>query len=129
MKKRVLSVIVPCFNEEKTIAKVVQDFKNALPTATIYVYDNNSTDNTVKLLKKRGVKVKKKLHNIGEHTTISKVKMIRKNIRVNNEFYVAPVYNEMIEDGKKIVFKDVGEKMHGLGTPEDLERFLCKYTK
>ena len=50
--------------------------------------------------------------------------MIKKNIRVNNEFYVAPVYNEMIEDGKKIVFKDVGEKMHGLGTPEDLERFL-----
>ena len=50
--------------------------------------------------------------------------MIRKNIRVNNEFYVAPVYNEMIEDGKKIVFKDVGEKMHGLGTPEDLKRFL-----
>lgn len=50
--------------------------------------------------------------------------MIRKNIRVNNEFYVAPVYNEMIEDGKKIVFKDVGEKMHGLGTPEDLEKFM-----
>ncbi len=50
--------------------------------------------------------------------------MIKKNIRVNNEFYVAPIYNEMIEDGKKIVFKDVGEKMHGLGTPEDLEMFL-----
>lgn len=50
--------------------------------------------------------------------------MIRKNIRVNNEFYVAPVYNEMIEDRKKIVFKDVGEKMHGLGTPEDLEKFM-----
>lgn len=55
--------------------------------------------------------------------------MIRKNIRVNNEFYVAPVYNEMIEDGKKIVFKDVGEKMHGLGTPEDLECFLQKIKK
>ena len=52
--------------------------------------------------------------------------MIKKDIRVNNEFYVAPVYNEMIDDGKKIVFKDVGEKMHGLGTPEDLERFLNK---
>ena len=50
--------------------------------------------------------------------------MIRKNIRVNSDFYVAPVYTEMIVDGKKIVFKDVGEKMHGLGTPEDLERFL-----
>lgn len=53
--------------------------------------------------------------------------MINKNIRVNNEFYVAPVYNEMIEDGKKLVYYNIGpddEKMHGLGTPEDLERFL-----
>lgn len=50
--------------------------------------------------------------------------MIEKNIRVNNEFYVAPVYNEMIADGKKIVFHNVGEKMHGLGTPEDLGEFL-----
>lgn len=33
----------------------------------------------------------------------------------------------MIDDGKKIVFKDVGEKMHGLGTPEDLEEFLQKF--
>lgn len=50
--------------------------------------------------------------------------MIEKNIRVNNEFYVAPVYNEMIDDGKKIVFCDVGEKMYGLGVPEDLNAFL-----
>lgn len=50
--------------------------------------------------------------------------MIEKNIRVNNEFYVAPVYNEMIEAGMKLVYKDVGAKMHGLGTPEDLEAFM-----
>lgn len=50
--------------------------------------------------------------------------MIDKNIRVNNEFYVAPVYNEMIEAGLRISYCDVGEKMYGLGTPEDLERFL-----
>lgn len=50
--------------------------------------------------------------------------MIEKNIRVNNEFYVAPVYNEMIEDGMKIVFNNVGAKMFGLGIPEDLEAFL-----
>lgn len=50
--------------------------------------------------------------------------MIEKDIRVNNEFYVAPVYNEMIGAGKKIAYCDVGEKMHGLGTPEDLEKFL-----
>jgi len=50
--------------------------------------------------------------------------MIEKNIRVNNEFYVAPVYNEMVEAGKKIVFYNVGSSMYGLGTPEDLNKFL-----
>ena len=50
--------------------------------------------------------------------------MIKKNIRVNNEFYVAPVYNEMIENGKKIGFCDVGKQMHGLGIPEDLNEFM-----
>lgn len=50
--------------------------------------------------------------------------MINRNIRVNNEFYVAPVYNEMIEAGFKIVFYDIGNNMYGLGTPEDLESFL-----
>ncbi|MBR2990716.1 MAG: glycosyltransferase family 2 protein [Solobacterium sp.] len=49
--------------------------------------------------------------------------MIRKDIRVNGEFYTAPVYNEMIDDGKKIVWYDIGEKMHGLGIPADLEIF------
>lgn len=50
--------------------------------------------------------------------------MIAKDVRVNGEFYVAPVYNEMIEAGMKLIYKDVGAKMHGLGTPEDLEKFL-----
>lgn len=49
--------------------------------------------------------------------------MIEKNIRVNNEFYVAPVYNEMIEAGKKIVYYNVGASMYGLGIPSDLEYF------
>lgn len=50
--------------------------------------------------------------------------MIEKNIKVNNEFYVAPVYNEMIEAGKKIVFCNVGANMYGLGVPEDLNYFM-----
>lgn len=50
--------------------------------------------------------------------------MIKKNVRINNEFYVAPVYNEMIKAGKKIVYFDVGSKMYGLGTPEDLNYFM-----
>jgi dTDP-glucose pyrophosphorylase len=52
--------------------------------------------------------------------------MIDKNIRVNDEFYVAPVYNEMIEAGKKITFHNIGADkcgMYGLGVPEDLEYF------
>ena len=42
MKK--IAVLIPCFNEAKTIKKVVTDFKKVLPHADIYVYDNNSTD-------------------------------------------------------------------------------------
>jgi beta-phosphoglucomutase-like phosphatase (HAD superfamily)/dTDP-glucose pyrophosphorylase len=49
--------------------------------------------------------------------------MIKKNIRVNNEFYVAPVFNEAIADGKKIRVKEI-RKMWGIGTPEDLNYFL-----
>jgi hypothetical protein len=49
--------------------------------------------------------------------------MINKNLRVNNEFYVAPVFNEAIEDGKRIRIKDAA-RMWGIGTPEDLNYFL-----
>ena len=52
--------------------------------------------------------------------------MINKNIRVNNEFYVCPVFNEAIEDGKAIRTFDVKE-MWGLGTPEDLNYYLENY--
>jgi HAD superfamily hydrolase (TIGR01509 family) len=51
--------------------------------------------------------------------------MINKNIRVNNEFYICPVYNEAIKDNKRILPIFVN-KMHGLGTPEDLKKFIDK---
>jgi beta-phosphoglucomutase-like phosphatase (HAD superfamily)/dTDP-glucose pyrophosphorylase len=54
--------------------------------------------------------------------------MIEKNIRTNDEFYVCPVFNEAIQDGKKIRLKGI-EKMWGLGTPEDLNYFLENYQK
>lgn len=51
--------------------------------------------------------------------------MIEKDIRFNNDFYVCPVFNEMILDGKKIINWEIKQsKMHGLGTPEDLSRYL-----
>lgn len=52
--------------------------------------------------------------------------MIEKNIRTNNEFYVCPVFNEAIQDGKKIRVKSI-EKMWGIGTPEDLNYFIEQY--
>lgn len=54
--------------------------------------------------------------------------MIHDNERVNNEFYVAPVYNRMIQDNKKIVYYNIGSEdngMYGLGIPEDLDKFLA----
>ena len=54
--------------------------------------------------------------------------MIEKDIRVNNEYYVCPVFNEAIGDGKKIRIKEIGkEGMWGIGTPEDLNYFLENY--
>ena len=53
--------------------------------------------------------------------------MISKNLRVNNEFYVAPTYNEMIAKREKIVVHNIGKEgdgMYGLGTPSDLDFFL-----
>ena len=52
-----IAVLIPCYNESKTVAKVVKDYKKALPEATIYVYDNNSTDHTDEIARKAGAKV------------------------------------------------------------------------
>lgn len=52
-----IAVLVPCYNEEVAIGRVVDNFRNALPTATVYVYDNNSKDNTVGEAIKAGAQV------------------------------------------------------------------------
>jgi glycosyltransferase involved in cell wall biosynthesis len=51
--------LVPCYNEEITIEKVVADFRAALPEATVYVYDNNSRDSTIEVARKAGAVVRK----------------------------------------------------------------------
>lgn len=53
-----IAVLIPCYNESKTIEKVVTDWKNALPEAVIYVYDNNSSDNTAQIAKSAGAVVR-----------------------------------------------------------------------
>jgi len=54
-----IAVLLPCYNEELTIKKVINDFKKELPEATIYVYDNNSRDKTYDIAKENGAIVKK----------------------------------------------------------------------
>ena len=53
-----IAVLIPCYNESKTIEKVVKDYKQALPDADIYVYDNNSSDGTDEIAKKAGAIVR-----------------------------------------------------------------------
>ncbi|MDG5495206.1 glycosyltransferase family 2 protein [Niveispirillum sp. BGYR6] len=54
-----IAVLVPCYNEEASIAAVIRDFKAALPTATIYVYDNNSKDRTSEIARAAGAVVRR----------------------------------------------------------------------
>ena len=53
-----IAVLIPCYNESKTIGKVVKDFHEALPEAVIYVYDNNSTDHTDEIAREAGAVVR-----------------------------------------------------------------------
>lgn len=53
-----IAVLIPCYNEERTIAKVVTDAREALPEAVVYVYDNNSTDRTVELARDAGAVIR-----------------------------------------------------------------------
>lgn len=58
MKNQRIAVLIPCYNESQTIAKVICDFKEVLPGATIYVYDNNSSDGTDKIARENGAVVR-----------------------------------------------------------------------
>ena len=57
-KRERIAVLIPCYNESKTIEKVVRDYKKALPRADIYVYDNNSSDGTDEIARKAGAIVR-----------------------------------------------------------------------
>lgn len=54
-----VAVLIPCYNEALTIAKVVEDFRRELPGATVYVYDNNSTDGTADIAREYGAVVRR----------------------------------------------------------------------
>ena len=57
-----IAVLIPCYNEEAAVAKVIEDFRSALPVATIFVFDNNSTDNTRSVARAVGAEVFQEKH-------------------------------------------------------------------
>ncbi len=58
MKKGKIVVLIPCYNEAKTIRKVIKDFKRELPETDIYVFDNNSNDGTDRIAQRAGAIVR-----------------------------------------------------------------------
>lgn len=58
MREKTIAVLIPCYNESQTIAKVVADYKKVLPEAIIYVYDNNSSDGTDEIARNAGAQVR-----------------------------------------------------------------------
>lgn len=69
-----IAVLIPCYNESRTIAKVVKDYREALPEATVYVYDNNSTDDTAAIAKDAGAVVRHE-YNQGKGNVIRRMFM------------------------------------------------------
>src|SRR4029077_15903328 len=95
-----VAVLVPCYNEARAIAKVVADFRAALPDATIYVYDNNSTDGTVEAAQQAGAVVRRESHQGKGHVVRRMFNDIEADIYVlvdGDATYDAPSAPAMIE--------------------------------
>jgi glycosyltransferase involved in cell wall biosynthesis len=95
-----VAILVPCYNEERAIAKVVADFRTALPGASIYVYDNNSTDGTVAAAKAAGAVVRRETHQGKGHVVRRMFNDIEADIYVlvdGDATYDAPSAQAMID--------------------------------
>ena len=93
-----VAVLIPCFNEEETIKKVVLDWRKEIPDAVVYVYDNNSSDNTANEARLAGAIVRKSLQQ-------GKGNVIRKMFReINAECYI-------MVDGDDTYPADVGQQL------------------
>jgi glycosyltransferase involved in cell wall biosynthesis len=95
-----IAVLVPCYNEEKAITKVVADFRAALPHAPIYVYDNNSQDRTVEMAREAGAVVRRELHQGKGHVVRRMFTDVEADIYVlvdGDATYDAPSVRTMID--------------------------------
>lgn len=77
-----IAVLIPCYQEEKTIGKVVADFRRALPRAAIYVYDNNCTDATAEVARRAGAIVRREKRQGKGHVVASMFEQVDADILV-----------------------------------------------
>lgn len=130
-KDKKVAILIPCYNENKTISKVVKDFKKVLPRAKVYVYDNNSTDGSGRLAKKAGAEVRTELRQGKGNVVRSMFREIEADCYVlvdGDDTYPAEAAKEMcrlvLEGGGDMVvgdrlssnyFKENQRRFHGFG--------------
>ena len=90
-----IAVLIPCYNESQTIKKVVEDWKKELPEATIYVYDNNSSDNTAAIAREAGAVVRYEYQQ-GKGNVIS-------------SFFIKPILKFLVNAFTRLLFKGIRE--------------------
>lgn len=108
-----IAILIPCYNEELTIAKVIRDFKAQLPLAKIYVYDNNSSDQTASIAKSEGAIVRKESRQGKGNVVRSMFRDIQADVYIlvdGDDTYpaeeVQPMINMIVEQGYDMVVGD-----------------------
>jgi glycosyltransferase involved in cell wall biosynthesis len=95
-----VAVLVPCYNEEKAITQVIEGFRAALPEATIYVYDNNSTDRTIEVARTAGAVVRREMQQGKGHVVRRMFADVEADVYVlvdGDATYDAPSVRMMVE--------------------------------
>ena len=114
MAKEKIAVLIPCYNEELTIEKVVNDFKQELPKADIYVYDNNSKDRTAEIAKKCGAIVVPEYNQGKGNVVRSMFRDIDADIYVmvdGDDTYPADEVGKLIDEVKKGADMVIGDRL------------------
>ena len=113
-KKEKVAVLIPCYNEEITIKKVVDDFRRELKNADIYVYDNNSTDRTAQLAKKAGAIVVPEFNQGKGNVVKSMFRDIDADIYVlvdGDDTYPADEVHKLIDEVRKGYDMVIGDRL------------------
>ena len=122
-----VAVLIPCYNEELTIEKVIKDFKRELPEADIYVYNNNSKDNSYEIAKNAGAIVRNEYKQGKGNVVRSMFEQIEADIYVlvdGDDTYPAEMAKELIEAVRNGADMAVGDRLsNGTYLKENKRRF------